>query len=44
LKKIEAQVVEAKAKMSKGDKKAALFAMKRKKMYEAEADKILNVK
>ena len=44
LKKIEQQVAEAKAKMAKGDKKGALFAMKRKKMYEAEADKILNVK
>ncbi|CAB9515814.1 body protein 4B [Seminavis robusta] len=44
LKKVEAQVAEAKAKMAKGDKKGALFAMKRKKMYEAEADKIQNVK
>mmetsp|Transcript_16263 Transcript_16263/g.23612 ORF Transcript_16263/g.23612 Transcript_16263/m.23612 type:complete len:224 (+) Transcript_16263:33-704(+) len=42
--KIEALVREAKAKMAKGDKKGALFAMKRKKMYEGEADKIQNVK
>lgn len=44
LKKVDAQVKEAKAKMAKGDKKGALFAMKRKKMYEQEADKIQNVK
>ncbi|CAB9529928.1 sorting-associated protein 32 homolog [Seminavis robusta] len=44
LKKVEAQVAEAKAKMAKGDKKGALFAMKRKKMYEQEVDKIQNVK
>jgi charged multivesicular body protein 4A/B len=44
LKKVEQQVAEAKAKMAKGDKKGALFAMKRKKMYEAEVDKIQNVK
>ena len=37
-------VKEAKVKMAKGDKKAALFAMKRKKLYEAEVDKIQNVK
>mgnify|MGYP005840522363 CR=1 FL=1 len=37
-------VAEAKAKMAKGDKKGALFAMKRKKLYEQEADKIQNVK
>jgi charged multivesicular body protein 4 len=37
-------VVEAKAKMAKGDKKGALFAMKRKKLYEVEMDKIQNVK
>ena len=30
--------------MARGDKKGALFAMKRKKMYEAEAEKICNVK
>ena len=30
--------------MAKGDKKGALFCMKRKKLYEAEADKIQNVK
>lgn len=43
-KKIDTMVTEAKAKMAKGDKKGALFAMKRKKLYEAEADKIQNVK
>jgi len=37
-------VTEAKAKMAKGDKKGALFAMKRKKLYETEIDKIENVK
>ena len=30
--------------MGKGDKKGALFAMKRKKLYEQEQDKIQNVK
>jgi len=43
-KKIAAMVTEAKAKMAKKDKKGALFAMKRKKMYEAEIDKIQNTK
>lgn len=42
--KIKQVVDEAKKKMAKGDKKGALFAMKRKKMYEAEIDKIQNVK
>jgi charged multivesicular body protein 4 len=42
--KIEGMVTEAKAKLAKGDKKGALFAMKRKKLYEAEVDKIQNVK
>lgn len=37
-------VAEAKAKMAKKDKKGALFAMKRKKMYEAEIEKIQNTK
>jgi len=36
--------VEAKAKMAKKDKKGAMFAMKRRKLYEAEMDKIGNVK
>ena len=43
-KNIEKVIQEAKFKLSKGDKKGALFAMKRKKMYEAEIDKIQNVK
>mmetsp|Transcript_10951 Transcript_10951/g.17557 ORF Transcript_10951/g.17557 Transcript_10951/m.17557 type:complete len:226 (+) Transcript_10951:123-800(+) len=43
-KKIQAVVAEAKAKMAKGDKKGALYAMKRKKLYEAEHEKITNVK
>ena len=43
-KNIEKVIQEAKFKMSKGDKKGALYAMKRKKMYEAEIDKIQNVK
>lgn len=42
--KIDTMVKEAKAKMAKGDKKGALFAMKRKKLYEAEVEKIQNVK
>jgi len=42
--KMDTTVQEAKDKMAKGDKKGALFAMKRKKMFEAEIDKIQNVK
>merc|ERR1719245_1283389 len=37
-------VIEAKEKMAKGDKKGAMFALKRKKMYEGEMEKICNVK
>lgn len=37
-------IVEAKAKMAKGDKKGALYSMKRKKLMESELDKIQNVK
>lgn len=43
-KKIDALTAEAKAKLAKKDKKGALFAMKRKKMYEGEMEKIENVK
>jgi len=43
-KKIDQIVKEAKMKMAKGDKKGALFAMKRKKLYQQEQDKISNVK
>ncbi len=43
-KNIEKVIQEAKFKLSKGDKKGAVFAMKRKKMYEGEIDKIQNVK
>jgi len=43
-KKMEQLTAEAKAKMAKKDKKGALFALKRKKMYEAEIDKIANIK
>mmetsp|Transcript_21471 Transcript_21471/g.45150 ORF Transcript_21471/g.45150 Transcript_21471/m.45150 type:complete len:248 (+) Transcript_21471:386-1129(+) len=43
-KKIEQLTEEAKAKMAKKDKKGALFALKRKKLYEAEMDKISNIK
>lgn len=43
-KKIDSLTADAKAKLAKKDKKGALFAMKRKKMYEAEIDKIENVK
>jgi len=42
--KIDAMGIEAKAKMAKKDKKGAMFAMKRRKLYEAEMDKIGNVK
>lgn len=42
--KIDAMGVEAKAKMAKKDKKGAMFAMKRRKLYEQEMDKIGNVK
>lgn len=42
--KIEQVVQEAKSKLAKGDKKGALFAMKRKKLFEQEIDKIENVK
>lgn len=37
-------LVEAKGKMAKGDKKGALYAMKRKKLYEQEQAKIQNVR
>lgn len=43
-KKIKGMVVEAKGKMAKGDKKGALYAMKRKKLYEQELAKIQNVR
>lgn len=39
-KKVEQQVNEAKAKMAKKDKRGALYCLKRKKMYEAEIEKI----
>lgn len=39
-KKMEACVMEAKTKMSKNDKNGALFALKRKKMYEGEVSKL----
>jgi len=43
-KKIDGMIVEAKAKMGKGDKKGALYAMKRKKLYDQEMGKIQNVR
>jgi len=43
-KKINGMLVEAKGKMAKGDKKGALYAMKRKKLYEQEQAKIQNVR
>lgn len=43
-KKIDTLQQEAKTKLAKKDKKGALFAMKRKKIYEAEMEKIENVK
>jgi len=42
--KIDSMITDAKAKMAKGDKKGALYAMKRKKLLESELDKIQNVK
>mmetsp|Transcript_3212 Transcript_3212/g.10626 ORF Transcript_3212/g.10626 Transcript_3212/m.10626 type:complete len:228 (+) Transcript_3212:125-808(+) len=39
-KKIEQQLGEAKQKMAKKDKRGALYCLKRKKMYEAEIEKI----
>ena len=39
-KKIEAQLLDAKAKSAAKDKKGALFALKKKKMYEGEIDKL----
>lgn len=43
-KKIDIVIKEAKAKMAKGDKKGALYAMKRKKLYDQEQAKIQNVR
>jgi len=43
-KKCDMMQEEAKKKMAKGDKKGAMFSLKRKKMYEAEMEKIANVK
>jgi len=43
-KKIDNMMIEAKEKMAKQDKKGAMFALKRKKMYEGEMEKIANVK
>uniref|UniRef100_A0A7S3QIC3 Charged multivesicular body protein 4b n=1 Tax=Chaetoceros debilis TaxID=122233 RepID=A0A7S3QIC3_9STRA len=41
---IDKLVSDAKAKMAKGDKKGALYAMKRKKLHETELNKIQQVK
>jgi charged multivesicular body protein 4 len=43
-KKIDGMMSEAKGKMAKGDKKGALYALKRKKLYEQEMAKIQNVR
>lgn len=43
-KKMEMMTAEAKKKMAEKDKKGAMFALKRKKLYESELDKIQNVK
>ena len=43
-KKIVMCTQEAKNKMAKKDKKGAMFSLKRKKMYEAEVEKIENTK
>lgn len=42
--KIEKLIAEAKQKNAKGDKRGALFAMKKKKLHEQEIAKIENVK
>lgn len=42
--KIDIITQDAKTKMARGDKKGALFAMKKKKLYEKEIEKISNVK
>lgn len=42
--KMDGMVKEAKEKMAKKDKKGAMYALKRKKLYEQELDKIQNVK
>jgi charged multivesicular body protein 4 len=39
-KQVTKQISDAKAKMAKKDKRGALFCLKRKKMYEAEIEKI----
>jgi len=39
-KKMDIMIVEAKGKMARKDKSGALFALKKKKMYEAEVIKI----
>lgn len=39
-KKIKAQLLDAKAKSQAKDKRGALFALKRKKMYEGEVNKL----
>jgi len=39
-KKMEMMIVEAKGKMARKDRNGALFALKKKKMYEAEVTKI----
>lgn len=43
-KKMEMMTAEAKKKMADKDKKGAMFALKRKKLYEGELEKIQNVK
>mmetsp|Transcript_35698 Transcript_35698/g.53215 ORF Transcript_35698/g.53215 Transcript_35698/m.53215 type:complete len:199 (-) Transcript_35698:139-735(-) len=42
--KIDLMAKEAKVKMASGDKKGALNAMKRRKLYQSEQEKISNVK
>lgn len=42
--KMDRLAAEAKTKLASGDKKAALMAMKKRKLYEAEIAKITNVK
>lgn len=43
-KKIQAQIKIAKDKNKAGDKRGALFALKKKKLYEKEIEKLENVR
>jgi len=42
--KIDVSIQEAKTKMAKKDKKGAMYALRRKKLFDDEMEKILNIK